>query len=123
MNFYSKLLKAILGIIDKEPGEIDQPINRKPIPRDNENDNDKLPDSYKKFMGDYQYHFLGGAVVLIFGVYIYLYWDSISGLFKRDRGDDSPSTEGVPSIVSRDPSSGQLPEHYPEGYLRHFSKK
>jgi hypothetical protein len=79
--------------------------------------------AYAKWLGDYQYYILATAVCLIFGTYIYLYWDNLSGLLKKDRGDESPLSEGGPSIQSSNPSSGQQAEHYPEGYLRYFSKK
>ena len=52
--------------------------------------------------------------------YIFIFIGKIL-VFKR--GDDSPLSEGQSSIISSNPNSNQNPEHYPEGYLRQFSKK
>lgn len=132
MKLYRKLLKLILGVIDKEypdsnDGQIGipkTPDNNPKGPENSEPNPDKGCESYRKWMGDHQYHLLAGAIFLIFGVYIYLYWDNIGRVFKRDdTGDDSPafgvSSEG--SIVSSEPST--IPRDYPEGYLRYFSRK
>jgi len=125
MNYYRKLLKAVLGTIEKDYPE-DSPegdISNPKIPGENDSSPNKRDDAYRKWLGDYQYHLIAGAIFLIFGVYIYLYWDDISRLFSRDRdGDDTPSSEGGPSIASSNPSSNRNIEGYPEGYLRFFSK-
>jgi hypothetical protein len=124
MNYYRKLLKAVLGTIEKiypenSPGE--------DIPNKNPDNLDPSPnkgdETYRKWLGDYQYHLIAGAIFLNFWVYIYLYWDDISRLFSRGRdGDDTPSSESGPSFATSNPSSNRNIESYPEGYLRQFSR-
>ena len=88
MEFIRKLLKSIIGTIDKEYPSPDYPGGEVDTPKDSEPLPDKGYESYKKWMGDHQYHILAGAIFLIFGVYIYLYWDDVSRLFKKDKGKD-----------------------------------
>jgi hypothetical protein len=128
LNFYRKLLKAILGTIDKEypiPEGPDGEIEIPKIPENSDPSPDKGYENYKKWIGDHQYHLLASALVLIFGVYIYLYWDDITRTFKRG-GDDSqatPISEELSSLISSEPSSGRNVDDYQPGYLRHFSRK
>jgi hypothetical protein len=60
MNYYRKLLKAVLGTIEKDypensPGE---GIPKPKIPGENESSPNKGDDAYRKWLGDYQYHLI-----------------------------------------------------------------
>jgi hypothetical protein len=103
LDFLKRIVKAVIGELDKYP--TDNP-GISPIDPDKEKYGDIHSKEYFKWLfnklDEYKYFFILSSVVIIGGVAVYLYWDSISSCW-RSR----------PDLPDPD-SSGEFPAYNPQ---------
>jgi hypothetical protein len=124
VEYLEYILTKILSLLKGKGEETDQTHPVQDI-KFGDIHNKEYINNLTQTLDEYKYYILVIIGVAAIGILTYTYWDSIMNQFRRgDRGGEedfylTPS----PSIESSNPSSGNSASAYPEGYLRHFSKK
>jgi hypothetical protein len=124
VQFLKYIFNSILDIF-RDPVEGDEEINPNPNPghKLDPKDDPKFKESYNKWFREYNYYIYGGAIILLTVLGIYIFWDKIPNPFNRGEGDDGNLPGNISSPNTSDPSSGRSINEYPDGYLKHFSRK
>jgi hypothetical protein len=110
IDFIKLLIKSVLGEIENYPTD---PVNSVPIDVDKDKYGDINNKEYLKWflnkLDEYKYPIIIASIVTVGGIFIYLYWDSISCSWRRHDNPDEPFAPLPTESDIHEPGSPILP--------------